>query len=207
MLADDDLVDYFKLDPKMRGNEVPKRLATEHTNYAVGYCTGPLMEQEKLFERLWNKNNILKRKISRDMLVKVQHDKLEVTGRPYMCYCHGDLPEAGLPKDVVECAHRDCSTKYFHKACVEKFLDKKLSRWYCYKCSQDMRALAYQTLRDLGYDDIPDEEAELNDSMELLQGIMAMPDGMIDSLRARMGKMGSGAKVAGAIAMAMDRMI
>jgi hypothetical protein len=179
MLVDDDMIAYFKLDLTTRlemqrsfDRQIPKRIAREYTKYSAGYMRGPLMEQEMLFERLRMKNNVLKRKLSQDMLVKAVKDKFEMPGRPFMCYCKDYVPEEGLPKDVVECAYGDCSTKYFHKACVSKFGVKKVSHWYCAACAPEMRILAHQTLRDMGYDDIPDEGAEFDHSMEVLQGKM-----------------------------------
>jgi hypothetical protein len=155
----------------------------EYTNYSAGYMPGPLMEQEKLFERMWIKNNVLKRKLSQDMLVKVVKDKFEIPGRPVICYCKDYVPKDGLLKDVVECAYGDCPTKSFHEACVKKFGAKKVSHWYCAACAPEMRILAHQTLRDLGYEDIPDAEAEFDQSMEVLQGKMKLPDSTMGTFK------------------------
>jgi hypothetical protein len=188
MLVDDDMIEYFKLDLTTRlqmqrnfDRQIPKRIAREYINYSAGYMPGPLMEQEKLFERLRIKNNVLKRKLSQDMLVNVVKDEFEIPGRKVMCYCNDYVPKDGLAKDVVECAYGDCPTKFFHEACVKNFGAKKVSHWYCAACAPEMRILAHQTLRDLGYDDMPDEEAEFYHSMEVLQGKMRLPDSTMDT--------------------------
>jgi hypothetical protein len=164
MLVDFHLIDYLSLDPMMRKlnkTQMPKLLADEYTDYAAGYNIGPLMKQEELFERLRNNNKLLKRKITQDMLGKFAKGKFEQQNRPFMCYCHVNIPYEGLPKNVTECSYRYCSPKYFHKSCVKKLGIDKVSRWYCTRCQQHMRILAHQTLRSLGHSTVPCEEATL----------------------------------------------
>ncbi|KAF1944313.1 hypothetical protein EJ02DRAFT_398438 [Clathrospora elynae] len=174
MLVDDDLVNYFMEDPTARARNrnpgaVPGRLAREYSDYAEGYNPGPLMEQERQFERLWNRNKIIKQQISQELLQNIQHHQLEVAGTAYMCYCRATAPKQDpLGKDVIMCSHRDCPITYFHKSCVKKLGAEKVSRWLCTSCEKEMRVLACQTLRGLGYTDIPDEDyvQELNDNFE-----------------------------------------
>ena len=208
MLVDNDLLHYFVTDPRERAQNrdsslVPKRLATEYADFADGYNPGPLMEQEKQFERLWSKNNIIKRKLSKESLSDVHHQKFETKGTAYMCYCHDKIPEEGLPRDVIECAHRDCILQYFHKSCVKKLGVDKVSRWFCTMCEEQMRSTAYKTLRELGYDDVPDDDAELAAGMAKIRERFQATDAEMEKLRARMMKMGGGTKFAGAMAMAM----
>jgi hypothetical protein len=210
MLVDNDVINYFMLDPNDRAKDrggllVPKRLATEYSDFADGCNPGPLMEQERLFERLWHKNKMIKRQISKDMLSEFQK-KHQHGGAPVMCYCHDQVSEDSLPKQVVECAHRDCQINYFHKACIKKLGVGKVSRWYCTWCEPKMQSLAYQTLHDMGYDDVPDEEADLQSSMEVLQDKFNLPDSAMDDVRSRMEEYGPRARIAAATAIAMDNM-
>ncbi|KAF2024561.1 hypothetical protein EK21DRAFT_78467 [Setomelanomma holmii] len=207
MLVDSDLIDYLRLDPHERDHArnaamVPKRLAAEYVDFGEGYNPGPLMEQEKQFERLWSKNKMIKRQLSRDMLANVQHKKFENGEMDFYCYCHEIMPKRGLPKQVVECAHRDCTLRYFHKSCVKKLGVDKVSRWFCTMCEQRMQNLAYQTLRDLGYDDVPDEDKGISDSMDKIKEKYQIPAGAMDQLRSRIDSMGGDAKVAGVMAIA-----
>jgi hypothetical protein len=209
MLVDFALIDYLQLDPVTRmldKSRVPKRIAAEYADFAAGYHAGPLMKQEELFERLRGKNKALKRKITQKMLGKAVRGRFELKDRPFMCYCHVNIPEDGLPKNVVECSYRDCSIKFFHKACVKKLGTNKVSRWYCTECQNHMRTLAHQTLRDLGYDDVPDEEAAFEHSMELLKGKMNVPDSAVERIKERLGQMGGGLRVAGVINEMLNNM-
>ncbi|KAH7089271.1 hypothetical protein FB567DRAFT_591382 [Paraphoma chrysanthemicola] len=209
MLVDSDLINYFMVDPRDRtlarySSSVPKRLATEYADYANGYNPGPLMEQEKKFERLWAKNIIIKRQLSRDMLADVQQRKMENAQMDSYCYCHEIMPEDGAPKNVLECSHRDCPIGYFHKSCIKKLGADKVSRWFCTMCEQKMRTVAHQTLRDLGFDDVPNDEEDLNDSMDKIQDKFQIPDGAMSKLRSRIETMGGSSKVASVIAMAFN---
>ena len=188
MLVDNDLLQHFMTDPANRmvnrnSPLIPKRLATEYADFADGYSPGPLMEQERQFERLWNKNKIIKRQISKESLSDIQHQKFENADTHFMCYCNDNVPADGLSKHVVECAHRDCTLRYFHKSCVKKLGVDKVSRWFCTMCEEQMRSLAYQTLRDLGYDDVPDVDEELNNSMDKIRDKFHISDGQMDQLR------------------------
>ncbi|KAF2829516.1 hypothetical protein CC86DRAFT_286753 [Ophiobolus disseminans] len=210
MLVDNDLLTYFVSDPIVRmhtrdSSAVPKRLAIEYADFTDGYNPGPLMEQEKQFERLWSKNNIIKRKLSRESLSDVQQ-KFEAKGIPSMCYCNDKIPENGLPRDVVECAHRNCTTKYFHKSCVKKLGVDKVTRWFCTMCEEHVRGLTYRTLRDLGFDDVPTDDEELRTSMEKIRKRFKASSAEMDRLQARVLTLGSGKKMAGIVAMAIDTM-
>jgi hypothetical protein len=207
MLVDSDVVSYFLLDPSYRlknrnGQLVPKRLATEYDEFADGYRPGPLMEQEKLFEHLWTKNNLIKRQISRNMLLDFQR-KYQHTGAPVMCYCHDQMSEHVPVEQVVECAHRDCQTKYFHKSCIKKLGVDKVSHWYCTRCEQKMQSLAYQTLHDMGYDDVPDKEADFDKSMDIIKEKYSLPDSAMHLVRAGIETMGPGVRVAGVTSVNM----
>jgi hypothetical protein len=206
MLVDDDLIDYFMLGPTERTQhrdmaQAPKRLATEYTDLADGPNPGPLMEQERKFERLWNKNNVIKRQLSRKMLSAIQHEKFENTNTPFICYCHSKMPEDNHSKHIVECAHRDCSLRFFHKSCVKKLGFEKMSRWFCTMCEQQMRLLAHQTLRNLGYNDFADEDGALNDSIEKIKQKLQIPDAAIGQLRARMEEMDGSSRLASVMAV------
>ena len=197
MLVDSDLMYYFMLDPISRARNrdpgiVPERLASEYASFADGHCPGPLMEQERQFECLWHKNGVIKQQISAKMLQDIQHQHLDDLGVERMCYCQDGVPKDGaMPKDVVVCSHRDCKYVYFHKSCVKKLGVDKVSRWFCTSCEEKMKVLARQTLRDLGYTDIPDEEdADEGFDMKTLGKWLNMPDGVMDELKARTGHVG-----------------
>jgi hypothetical protein len=200
MLVDNDMIDYFLLDPadrreEVNGSLVPKRLAAEYADFADGYNPGPLMKQEKLFDRLWNKNNIIKRQVSRQMLEDFQKKHLSGNA-PVMCYCQEQIPKGGLLKQVVECAHRFCIVKYFHKSCIKKLGVNKVSRWYCTRCAQTMESTAYQLLRESGYDGVPDEEEELMDNtMTVLRGYEGISEEWLDKMRKSLEMMGPAARV------------
>jgi hypothetical protein len=200
MLVDNDMIDFFLITPEERrkeinGSLVPKRLATEYADFVDGYNPGPLMKQEKLFDRLWNKNNIIKRQVSRQMLEDFQKKHLP-SDASVMCYCREEIPESGLPKQVVECAHRFCIVKYFHKSCVKKLGVNKVSHWYCTRCSQTMESTAYQLLRELGYDDVPYEEEELMEStMAVLRTYEDISEEWLEKMRISLERMGPAARI------------
>jgi hypothetical protein len=211
MLVDNDLLEYFIQDPSSRmanrhTTDAPKRLAIEYNHFEDGYNPGTLMHQEKLFEQLWLKNKFIKHQLSSEMLADVQHGVFEHT-KKFFCYCHDNMPKGGAaPKDVVECTHRDCKLTYFHKSCVKKLGVAKVSRWLCTGCEENMRSLAYRTLRKLGYDDVPDDEEDLNNSFENLQAKYNLSDAAMEKMRIRVDAMGGGFRMAGVVAMAMSRM-
>jgi hypothetical protein len=208
MLVDNDMIQFFMLEPKKRmlyhnTQHVPKRLATEYNDFANGYNPGPLMEQEKQFERLWHKNNIIKSQLSMDMLSAIHHEKFETAKTPFMCYCRDVMPDVRSSKNIVECAHRDCTLRFFHKSCVKKLGVEKVSRWYCTRCEHQMRALANHTLRTLGYDDIPDEIEEFNKTMGMIKKKLNIPEAEMEHVRTRLEEVGGGAKLASIMAMRM----
>jgi hypothetical protein len=163
MLVDDDLLHYFMEDPSSRARNrgpgaVPDRIAKEYAEFSDGYNPGPLMNQEREFERLWSRNKLIKHQLTQKMLQDIQRDNFERAGTQYMCYCRAAVPKGGASaKDTVVCSHRDCRTRHFHKSCVKRLGVEKVSRWYCTSCEYQMKVLARQTLRDLGFTDIPAE--------------------------------------------------
>jgi hypothetical protein len=211
MLVDNDVLEYFFTDPvdRMRNRnalDVPKRLATEYDEFEEGYNPGPLMLQEKLFEQLWSKNRLIKDQLSGDLLATTQKHQFEHADTPSFCYCHDNVPESGLPKDIVECSHRDCGIKYFHKSCVKKLGFDKVSRWYCTNCEEEMKFVAHKTLRALGYTDVPDDEAALQSSMDLIKASYDMSDEAIARVRARVAEAGGSSKVVAIVAKALGQM-
>jgi hypothetical protein len=195
MLVDNDLLNYFMTDPHDRmlhrdSSFVPKRLATEYADCIDGYNPGPLMEQEKQFERLWNKNNIIKRKLTQETLMKAQRDKFEVQGAESICYCYDAIPAPGLPANIVKCAHRDCVTMYFHKACVKKLGVDKVSHWMCTSCEQLMRLAAHRALQGVGYDHEADEVKMLEMGMERLRKNFGASKADMEDLRERLAEKG-----------------
>lgn len=216
MLVDDDVVNYFSLEPSARdrdakGPQMPKRLAQEYDDFTLGYAPGPLMEQEKMFERLQHKNSVIKQNLSREMLLEYQK-KVEAKGTSFMCYCHDHIPEGGpLSAQTVECAHRDCPIKYFHKSCVNNLGVELVSRWFCTGCEVEVKVLAHRTLRAMGYDDVPDpyaamEGLNLNDSMDVIQKKLKLPEAALNAFRSRLKKMPGHPKVASAMAVALTTM-
>jgi hypothetical protein len=185
MLVDDDLIHYFMEDPSSRarngGLGVPDRLAKEYIEFTDGRNPGPLMEQERQFERLWSKNKLIKHQLTQKTLHCIQRNQFERAGTQYMCYCRGAVPKGGVTvKDTVVCSHRDCHTRYFHKSCVKRLGVEKVSRWYCTSCEYQMKVLARQTLRDLGFTDIPAERFDDERLEQLfeqkLDELMDMPE-------------------------------
>jgi hypothetical protein len=138
---------------------MPTRLAKEYADFSEGYNTGPLMYQERQFERLWMRNNAIKQELTQKTLEQIQRGKFERAGTEYVCYCRAAVPEEGmLRKDAVICSYRSCKTVIFHKSCVKKLGVDKVSRWYCTSCANEMKRIAWKTLRTLGYTDMPDEK-------------------------------------------------
>jgi hypothetical protein len=188
MLVDDDLVDYFLEDPACRCiQDMPPRLAKEYEVFSDGYNPGPLMGQERQFERLWARNQATKQELTQKMLEQIQRDKFEPAATKYMCYCRATIPKRGaLAKDTVICSHSGCPTVIFHKSCVKKLGVEKVSRWYCTTCESQMKRAACKVLRELGYTDIPvdkstaiateyDEEMLQQIFEEKLDALMDMP--------------------------------
>lgn len=192
MLVDSDLIYYFMLDPSARAalqyepEIIPERLAAEYAEFSQGRKPGPLMEQERQFERLWHKNAISKHHISSKDLKVIQRQKIEILDVTRMCYCQVTLPDEGdMPKDIFMCSHHDCEYVYFHKSCVKKLGVDKVSRWFCTSCEEKMKMLARQTLRDLGYTDVPNEEdfdgfLDMKNFEQNFEKIMNMPNGIMD---------------------------
>jgi hypothetical protein len=199
MLVDDDLISYFMEDPSSRalkgcGLGVPDRLAKEYADFAEGYNPGPLMEQERKFERLWSRNKTVKHELTQGLLQEIQRNQFERAGTRYMCYCRAAVPKGGAPaKDTVICSYVDCNTRYFHKSCVKKLGVEKVSRWYCTSCEYEMKVIARQTLRDLGFTDIPAERCcdmpiEMDEDRleelfdQKLEQLMNMPEDQYEKL-------------------------
>lgn len=163
VIVDDDLINYLMEDPTIRArnrnpDSVPASLQKEYDDVKNGLSPGALMAQELRFERLYAKNGFTKQELTQAMLQNIQHNEFERPGTKYMCYCRATAPKGVSPaNDTVICSHRDCTTRYFHKSCVKKLGVEKVSRWYCTSCEQQMKILAYQTLRGLGYTDVPME--------------------------------------------------
>ncbi|CAO2654626.1 Nn.00g113590.m01.CDS01 [Neocucurbitaria sp. VM-36] len=174
MLVDDDMVHYLMQDPSCRAHNgepiaMPERLAVEYTDFADGHNPGPLMEQERQFERLWQKNKAIKQHISRKMLQDIQRRTFERPGTEYICYCQAAVPEENHDSiDIIPCSYRDCERVLFHKSCVKNLGVDKVSRWYCTSCEKEMQALARVTLRALGFKDIP-YEADVDGEFEQKQ--------------------------------------
>jgi hypothetical protein len=212
MLVDNDVLEYFFTDPVDRMHnrnalDVPKRLATEYEEFKQGYNPGPLMLQEKLFEQLWSKNRLVKDRISGDLLAITQKHQFEHAKTPSFCYCHDNVPESGLPKDIVECSRRDCGIKYFHKSCVKKLGVDKVSRWYCTNCEEEMKFVAHKTLRALGYTDVPDDdEAALQSSMDIIKAKYDVSDETMVRVGARVAEAGGGSIFAAIVAKALGQM-
>lgn len=209
MLVDSDLVEYFMIEPRERGRDrdaarVPRRLATEYSEFADGYSPGPLMEQEKKFECLWAKNKVIKCQLSGDMLSEAQLQKFEKKDSPFFCYCYANIPESGLPKDLIECAHRTCTIRYFHKSCIKKLGVEKVSRWYCTLCEQEMRMIAHKTLRDLGFDGVPDEDWNSKYEIQAIRDEYNSPDHFITQGHAR-AKPTSGRSITASVMIAMAK--
>lgn len=202
MLVDDELVPYLMEDPQARTGSrnacvMPKCLADEYDDFYDGYDRGPLMEQERLFDRLLHKNKVIKQKITRRMLQNIQR---EFERGPVMCFCQDTIPEEGFQNmDVIVCSHRDCTIGVFHKFCVKKLGFDKVTRWYCTSCEQKMGALARKTLRDLGYTDIPDE---CGPEEQKLREMLKMTPSMMKQLKDRVEHIGG--KVKGVSVMAFD---
>ncbi|KAG9193094.1 hypothetical protein G6011_03129 [Alternaria panax] len=163
MLIDDDLIDYFMEDPVSRSRNrnpdgVPARLQKEYDDFKSGYKPGTLMAQELRFERLYAKNGFVKQELTQSMLQDIQRNDFERPGTKYMCYCRAVISKKGTPaRGTVVCSYRACSTKYFHQSCVKMLGVDMVSHWYCTECEEQMKIIARQTLRDLGYIDIPQE--------------------------------------------------
>ncbi|KAF1841280.1 uncharacterized protein K460DRAFT_399093 [Cucurbitaria berberidis CBS 394.84] len=193
MLVDEDLISYFMEDPSSRARNrdlsaVPERLAAEYIGCADGYIPGPLMGQERQFEHLWNKNKVIKEQISRNMLQAIQRQKFERPGAEYMCYCQENVPEEGLAtKNVITCSHRDCDVVYFHKSCVKNLGVDKVSLWFCTSCEKRMKVLAHQTLRNLGYTDVTEEDSNTNFDEKKFKEMLKIPDSAMSKLKERVG--------------------
>ncbi|RAR01485.1 duf323 domain-containing protein [Stemphylium lycopersici] len=194
MLVDEDMISYLTEDPLSRALyrdpcTVPNRLAKEYTDFADGFDPGPLMKQERQFERLWSRNKLIKRQLTHETLREIQRATFERPGARYICYCAARVPDRGLqflpevlPKDFVACSFRNCPICYFHKSCVKKLGVDKVSRWYCTSCEKQMQALGRQTLRDLGYTDIPDEDPHSHPYLSNMQELVRQFEDGLDEL-------------------------
>ncbi|KAI2475596.1 hypothetical protein Ptr902_12937 [Pyrenophora tritici-repentis] len=152
MLIDDDMLDYL-LDSAMTGfynrdqGDMPPCLSREYYDSINKRIPTPLIEQECRFQKLWVRNNILKKPLTQDMLRDIQSNKFECTGKQAMCYCRDEFrEEMTTAKDIIVCSYVDCNIQYFHKSCVKNLGVEKVSHWYCFDCAQQMREDAYDAL-------------------------------------------------------------
>ncbi|KAE8828606.1 hypothetical protein P3342_010237 [Pyrenophora teres f. teres] len=152
MLVDDDMLDYL-LDSAIDGfcnrgtGDMPARLAKELIDSVNKRTPTPLIEQECRFQKLWVRNNILKKPLTQDMLRDIQSNSFECIGARAMCYCR-DVFREQMPtaEDIIACSYRECTIQYFHRSCVKNLGVEKVSRWYCADCAQEMRDVAHDTL-------------------------------------------------------------
>lgn len=192
MLVDDDLLDYLMLDPSDRSRDsetsgVLRDLAAEYAANAKGSAPGPLMQQESLFDRLWNKNAVMKHKITQKMLMSMR-DSVVMSGTPLICYCQDVIPNDMSAKSLVLCSHVDCRFLLFHKACVKDMGVDKVSRWYCAECHGKMQLLAYKTLRHLGFDHVPNDDTVTHHTarMTALQEEYCLTEGAMKEIYAKL---------------------
>jgi hypothetical protein len=192
MLVDDDLLNYLMLDPRDRSRDsqtsgVLRRLAAEYAANMKGSAPGPLMQQESLFDRLWNKNAIMKHDITQEMLMSMR-ESVVLSGTPLICYCQDVIPYDLSAKNLVLCSHADCRFLLFHETCVKDMGVDKVSRWYCTECHGRMQLLAYKTLRDLGFDDVPNDDTvpDHTTRMTALQEECYLMDGAMDGIYAKL---------------------
>lgn len=192
LLLDDDVFCYLGEDTLVRlcnheSEAMPQRLVNEYADLAAGYSSGPLMEQERHFERLWAKNKATKQQITKNLLQEIQRDQ-ERSKVGYICYCHEGIPSHCMfPKDMIMCSHIDCELKFFHTSCIKKLGVEKVSRWYCTACEELMKFVARDTLRDMGYTSIPEEkkfDAELQD--RIFRQMLNMPEAQLRELSERL---------------------
>jgi hypothetical protein len=201
MLVDDELLNYFMIDPQDRSSQLGKskifkRIAAEYAAHIKGSPPGPLMEQERLFDRMWNKNNIMKHEITQDMLMELRESVL-VAGPPLMCYCQDVAPLDQSLKNVVECSHRDCRFQFFHRACVKDLGIDKVSRWYCTECNGKMQLLAYKTLRELGFENVPDDDTvpDNRTRLDALEEEYSQMNAVVAEMATKLGRMPNGAEL------------
>lgn len=192
MLVDEDLLNYLMTDPRDRlrhsdNSTIMQRLAAEYAANMKGTAPGPLMQQESLFDRLWNKNAIMKHEITQEMLMNMR-ETVVMSGTPLICYCQDVLPDDVCAKTLVVCAHADCRFLLFHKTCVKDMGVEKVSRWYCTECHSKMQLLAYKTLRELGFDDVPSDDnvPDHTARMTALQEEYYCMDGVMEDMYAKL---------------------
>lgn len=205
MLVDSDLLNFFRLEPEARmvnrhSPYMPSRLEAEYDKYKNGYEAGPLIEQENLFDHLWKKNSAIKRKISEDMLQETLCQKFENNDAPFFCYCYANMPSQGPGrKDVIECAHRNCSLRYFHKSCVKKLATEKVSRWYCTVCEGQMRTRAHQILHEFDHD-APNVDSDVYNSLAKFKEDFKVDEETMEMMREKLKTIEGAARVADIIA-------
>ncbi|KAH7350378.1 hypothetical protein BKA66DRAFT_290268 [Pyrenochaeta sp. MPI-SDFR-AT-0127] len=165
MLIDSALFCYLQGDPAtlfMRGiksKTMPVVLKEELIQYSCGKDSGIFMKKEETYRRLWYHNRAINTRSAWKMLKQVLHKKSQNADTVYMCYCRDLVLEDCVdPTSVVMCSHRDCNLVYFHKSCIKGFGVDAGSQWFCTPCGRKMQELAHQTLRILGFTDIPEKD-------------------------------------------------
>jgi len=159
MLLDFDLIDYLGFTPSPEDlsegvDAMPPRLMAEVLDVSDGYLDGPLLTQQREFLILSAKNDVMETPLTTKTLAAI-HTEHFPKNVEYMCYCHNQIHTSGPPEDAIVCAHADCTRKVFHKSCTKKLNVERSSRWFCTACARKMDLLARQTLRELGFTDIP----------------------------------------------------
>lgn len=196
MLVDDVLYDYLLMTAGAQcghpiSDNMPEALVQEYTEVFDNHKgPGPLIQQEQLYQRLAAKNMTLKHPVSSQLLHKMQLT-FEPKDCTYTCYCHTKVVPGLKPEDTIECSHRDCANTFFHNACVKKRHHEKVTRWYCRGCSQNMKALARNTLHSVGdYDHDAEERysCELRD--QIFRKMMNIPDDVFERVKKRVQTMG-----------------
>ncbi|KAI8942340.1 hypothetical protein NX059_000418 [Plenodomus lindquistii] len=197
MLVDDVLHDYVRsnVGQKYGGritDAMPKALAREYANF-FDKCkgAGPLMHQEHMYQRLAAKNRVLKHPISSQLLHKMQLT-FEPKEATYTCYCHTKVVRGAKPEDTIVCSHRDCTNLFFHKACVKQRHPENVTRWYCTRCAQEMKALARDVLCASGDYDGDDMKGGMSCQVrdEFIRRMMEMPDAEFEKVKQSMMKVG-----------------
>ncbi|KAF2845456.1 hypothetical protein T440DRAFT_460233 [Plenodomus tracheiphilus IPT5] len=190
MLVDDVLLDYLLLTSSSQfgvhvTDTMPKALAREYTEL-FDKCKGPgpLIQQERLYQRLATKNRVLKHKVSSQQLHKMQLT-FEPKDGTYTCYCHTQVVSGSKPEDTIVCSHRDCTNLFFHRACVKQRHLDNVSRWYCTTCADEMKELARDILLASGDCDDDGEELPCEIRDQLFKYMRDIPDNVFERVKSR----------------------
>ena len=134
---------------------MPRRMMWEVDAYFRERTKGSALQQVDCFQQLADRNARLKKVSCHPAITKkfLEAMQKKCETRPFhdaICYCKDDRPTSpDNDKNLVQCAHRECQIKWFHRTCVVKVGYDRVTTWFCGECEQHLQCEARKATPDL----------------------------------------------------------